>query len=168
MHKTNPKKINFDNIKLAVYDFDGVMTNNKAYIDANGNEFVQVNRADGLAISLIRKIGIDQIIISSEINNVVSKRAEKLNIVCLHGIISKKNALEKYCKQNKIHFKSTIFVGNDINDKDVMEIAGLTFCPSDAHNSIKSMANYNLKSKGGEGVIRELYDLIDQNHLITN
>ena len=136
MHKTN-QKINFDNIKLAVYDFDGVMTNNKAYIDANGNEFVQVNRADGLAISLIRKIGIDQIIISSEINNVVSKRAE--NLTWLSSWYNQKNALEKYCKQNKIHFKSTIFVGNDINDKDVMEIAGLTFCPSDAHNSIKKV-----------------------------
>ena len=168
MHKTNPKKINFDNIKLAVYDFDGVMTNNKAYIDANGNEFVQVNRADGLAISLIRKIGIDQIIISSEINNVVSRRAEKLNIVCLHGAVNKKKALQKYCKQNKIHSKSTIFVGNDINDKSVMEIVGLTFCPSDAHSIIKSMADYKLKSKGGEGVIRELYDLIYQSHLVTN
>ena len=73
------------NIKLLVYDFDGVMTDNKVYIDQNGNEFVQVNRADGLAISEIKKLLIDQIIISTEKNSVVLLRAKKLGIKCFVG-----------------------------------------------------------------------------------
>ena len=67
-------------IRLIVYDFDGVMTDNRVYIDQNGNETVQVNRSDGLAVSEIKKLGIKQIIISTETNPVVSARAEKLNI----------------------------------------------------------------------------------------
>ncbi len=71
------EKIDLNNIKLIVYDFDGVMTNNKVYVDQNGNETVQVNRADGLGISEIKKLGIEQIIISTETNPVVSARAKK-------------------------------------------------------------------------------------------
>ena len=80
-------------IDIIIYDFDGVMTNNKVYVDQNGNETVQVNRADGLGISEIKKLGIEQIIISTETNPVVSARANKLEIICLQGIENKKSAL---------------------------------------------------------------------------
>ena len=81
-------------IDIIIYDFDGVMTNNKVYVDQNGNETVQVNRADGLGISEIKKLGIEQIIISTEKNPVVVKRAEKLGISCMQGIENKKAALK--------------------------------------------------------------------------
>ena len=77
-------------IKLFVYDFDGVMTDNKVYVDQDGKETVQVNRGDGLGISEIKKLGIEQIIISTEKNPVVVKRAEKLGIGCMQGIENKK------------------------------------------------------------------------------
>ena len=73
-------------IKLIVYDFDGVMTDNKVYVDQFGNESVQVNRGDGLGVSEIKKIGIKQIIISTEKNPIVSSRAKKLKIDCLQGV----------------------------------------------------------------------------------
>jgi YrbI family 3-deoxy-D-manno-octulosonate 8-phosphate phosphatase len=85
------------NIKIIYYDFDGVMTDNKVYADQNGNEMVQVNRADGLGIAEIKKLGIKQIIISTEKNPVVSARANKLGIPCLQGIENKKDALINYC-----------------------------------------------------------------------
>ncbi|MBT4774652.1 MAG: HAD hydrolase family protein [Crocinitomicaceae bacterium] len=148
-------------IKLIVYDFDGVMTDNKVYVDQNGNEMVQVNRADGLGVSEIKKLGIEQIIISTEQNPVVSTRAHKLGIPCLQGIENKKMALFDYCKENDIDLKNVAYVGNDINDKNVMENTGLTFCPADAHESIKNISDHVLKTKGGHGVIRELFDLIN-------
>lgn len=77
-------------IKLIVYDFDGVMTDNKVYIDQNGMESVQVNRGDGLGVSEIKKLGIKQIILSTEKNLVVAARAKKLKIDCLHGVNNKK------------------------------------------------------------------------------
>ena len=66
------------------------MTDNKVYVDQNGNETVKVSRADGLGVSEIKKMGIEQIIISTETNLVVSARAKKLGINCLQGIENKK------------------------------------------------------------------------------
>ena len=148
-------------IKLIVYDFDGVMTDNKVYVDQNGREMVQVNRADGLGVSEIKKLGIEQIIISTEKNSVVSARASKLSIPCLQGIENKKDVLMNYCQKNDINLKNVAYVGNDINDKEAMEIVGYSFCPVDAHGSIKKISNHILDTKGGNGVIRELLDFIN-------
>ena len=147
-------------IKLIVYDFDGVMTNNKVYVDQNGNEMVQVNRADGLGVAEIKKMGIKQIIISTEKNPVVSARANKLDIPCFQDIDNKKYALTDYCRKNDIDLKKVAYVGNDINDKDAMAIAGFSFCPKDSHESIKEIADHILPRNGGDGVIRELFDII--------
>ena len=147
-------------LDLLVYDFDGVMTDNKVYVDQNGKETVQVNRADGLGVSEIKKLGIEQIIISTEKNPVVSARAKKMDIYCLQGIDNKKFALKNYCKENNIELQQVAYIGNDINDLEVMKIVGVTFCPSDAHESIKDISDYVLDKKGGEGVIRELLDLL--------
>jgi 3-deoxy-D-manno-octulosonate 8-phosphate phosphatase (KDO 8-P phosphatase) len=147
-------------IKLVVYDFDGVMTDNKVYIDQNGNEMVQVNRADGLGVAEIKKMDIEQIIMSTETNPVVSARAIKLDIPCLQGLDNKKDALLDYSKKNDIDLKNVAYVGNDINDKDAMAIAGFSFCPADAHETIKEISDHVLKRNGGDGVIREIFDII--------
>ena len=149
-------------ISLIVYDFDGVMTDNKVYIDQNGNEIVQVNRADGLAVAEIKKLGIEQIILSTEVNPVVAQRAMKLQIPYLQGIDNKKDSLIDYCKINDIDIRQVAYVGNDINDKDAMKIVGITFSPSDAHHSIHSLSDHILNSKGGDGIIRELLDYLIQ------
>ena len=149
-----------NSIKILVYDFDGVMTDNRVYVDQDGHEMVQVNRADGLGVSEIRKLGIEQVILSTEENPVVSARAKKLGITCLQGIEDKAEALKKFCSEKGIHLSTVAYVGNDINDKDVIKIAGITFCPADAHDSIKVISDHVLKTNGGNGVIRELLDLI--------
>ena len=136
------------------------MTDNKVYIDQNGNEMVQVNRADGLGVAEIKKMDIEQIIISTEKNPVVSSRANKLDIPCLQGVANKKYALTDYCQKNDIQILQVAYVGNDINDKDAMVIAGFSFCPADAHETIKEISNHVLKRNGGDGVIREIFDII--------
>ena len=150
-------------IKLICYDFDGVMTDNKVYIDQDGCEMVQVNRADGLGVAEIKKLGIVQMILSTEKNPVVGQRSEKLGLTCLQGISDKSDALKEYCKKNNINLDEVAYVGNDINDLEAMELAGITFCPADAHNSIKNISDHVLKSEGGQGVVREILD-----HLINN
>ena len=148
--------------KLLVYDFDGVMTNNKVYVDQEGKEIVQVSRADGLAVSMIKKLNINQMILSSEKNIVVLKRANKLKIDCLFGVENKKNVLKEYISDKMIKLDEVGYVGNDINDLDVMKIVGFRFCPQDAHYSIKNIADIIFTSTGGNGVIRELYDFIKE------
>tara|TARA_Y100000590_G_scaffold338882_1_gene386223 strand:- start:74 stop:544 length:471 start_codon:yes stop_codon:yes gene_type:complete len=147
-------------IKLLVYDFDGVMTNNEVYLDQDGKETVQVNRADGLAVSEIERLGIEQLIISTEKNPVVSVRAKKLGLNYVQGSSNKKKSLMELIQKNNINIKNVAYVGNDINDKEVMAFVGIAFCPADAHKSIKIISDKVLKTNGGKGVIREILDLL--------
>lgn len=151
----NPQKI-----QLIVYDFDGVMTDNKAMVDQKGNEYVTVNRSDGMAVSRISQIGIKQIIISRENNLVVQKRAAKLGLFCLWGVSNKKTALEKYLIDNGINKEDVVFVGNDINDFEAMNYVGYPIAPSDASEEIKRIARIITKVPGGCGVVREVLDII--------
>jgi len=151
-----------NSIKLLVYDFDGVLTDNKVYVDQYGNEMVQVNRADGLGISEIRKLGIEQIILSTETNPVVANRSRKLDLFFVQGVENKAQELLNYCESFQIELSEVAYVGNDINDLEVMKLVGTTFCPADAHSSIKEVSRYILGAKGGEGVSREIYDHFTQ------
>ena len=149
-------------IKLLVYDFDGVMTDNKVFVDQHRNEMVQVSRADGLGIEEIRKLGLQQIILSTETNPVVAARAKKLDLFCIQGVNNKVQALVDYCENLQIELSNVAYVGNDINDLEVMKLVGTTFCPADAHVSIKEISQCILLSKGGEGVSRGIFDLLTQ------
>jgi 3-deoxy-D-manno-octulosonate 8-phosphate phosphatase (KDO 8-P phosphatase) len=157
------------NIELIAYDFDGVMTDNKVLVDAYGNESVIVNRSDGLAINLIKDNGIPQIILSTETNPVVLARAKKIGIEARHCIADKKLVLEEICRNQNINLKNVLFVGNDLNDFQVMKAVGIPVAPQDAADDIKEIAIHVTKSKGGSGVIRELYDfLINRQHDFQN
>lgn len=157
------KKLSRKDIDLLVYDFDGVMTDNRVTVMDNGSEAVSANRADGLAISKIKELGIKQLILSTETNTVVQQRADKLNIPYIQACDDKKEALEKYCSDNKVCMQRTAFVGNDLNDLEVLNAVGLAITPSDAYPEALASAKFITTSKGGQGVIREIYQ-----HLTTN
>ena len=146
-------------IELIIYDFDGVLTDNRVYVDQEGREMVQVNRADGLGISELQQLGIKQLIISTEENPVVTVRARKLGLPCLQGVMDKALALTKYCSSQKFLLERVAYVGNDINDLEAMQISGMSLCPTDAHPRIKQIVTHVLNTKGGGGVARELLDL---------
>jgi 3-deoxy-D-manno-octulosonate 8-phosphate phosphatase (KDO 8-P phosphatase) len=158
--KNSGVKSNVNQIKLIVYDFDGVMTNNKAIVDQFGNESVIVNRSDGLAISFIKKLDIKQIILSTETNMVVQKRAEKLGLFCLNGIEDKLSTLCTYLTKINVPLEAVMYVGNDLNDLVAMKNVGVAVAPNDAYKEIKEIAHIVTNAKGGEGVIRELFDII--------
>ena len=117
-----------------------------------------VSRADGLGVNLIKEIGIPQMILSTETNSVVEARARKLGMPVIQGVDDKEKVLIAYCKENDINPNDILYVGNDINDKEVMEIVGYPITPADAHNEIKCLAKLVLVTKGGHGVVRELAD----------
>lgn len=153
-------KNNIKNIDLIIYDFDGIMTDNKVLVFEGGKEAVFCNRADGLAICKIKELGIPQIIISTEENRVVEARAKKLNIEVIYGVRDKKSTLMDYCKKKNYDLKRVLYIGNDINDLDVMKSVGYPIAPSDAHESVKKISKIITNVKGGNGVIRELYEMI--------
>jgi YrbI family 3-deoxy-D-manno-octulosonate 8-phosphate phosphatase len=149
-------RIDTKNIDLIVYDFDGVMTDNRVVIFQDGREAVLVNRSDGLGVDFIRGKGITQLILSTETNSVVRARAAKLRIKQISACADKKKALLNYCKKRNYNMKKVIYVGNDLNDLEVMKSVGMPVAPADAHRQIKAVAKLITKSKGGQGVIREL------------
>jgi YrbI family 3-deoxy-D-manno-octulosonate 8-phosphate phosphatase len=152
------------NIKCIFYDFDGVMTDNKVILSENGEESVIVNRSDGLAISYFKKLDIHQYIISSEQNPVVTKRANKLNIHVFQGISNKVDKIKDIIKQHKLKIEEVVFIGNDLNDLDVMNYLDNTFCPLDSHPKILNTANKVLDRNGGDGVIMCLYNYLGESN----
>lgn len=153
-------EISLKDIDLIVYDFDGVMTDNTAFVDEDGNESVRVNRADGLAISYFKKKGINQLILSTEKNKVVQKRAEKLQIDCFNNIDNKKDFLLGYAKDHNVSLNKVLYLGNDINDLESMLLIGIPVCPKDAVSEIISISKLVLEKNGGHGVIRNLYEYL--------
>lgn len=153
------KNINLKKIDLIVYDFDGVMTDNKVLIDSEGNEYVFCNRSDGLAISIIKKMGIPQIIISTEKDRIVLARARKIKIPVIFGVDKKDIILKNYCKKYNFNLNKTIYIGNDINDLKAMLLVGFKIAPSDANKKILEISDITTKSGGGKGVIREFLSM---------
>ena len=147
-------------IQLIVYDFDGVMTDNKVLVFPDGKEGVFCNRNDGLAVSIIKARGIRQLIISTEINKIIQVRAKKIGLPVINAVKDKKKCLIDYCRRHKLRLDRIVYVGNEINDLEAMKVVGWPLCPFDAHWRIKKTAKTILTKKGGEGVIRELADIL--------
>ena len=150
------KTINAKDIDLIVYDFDGVMTDNRVTVDQDGKESVTVNRSDGYGVGMIKKLGIPQIIISTERNPVVERRAEKLSIPVIHNVADKATILKQYLETEKIDPQRVLYAGNDLNDRDAMLLCGIKCAPADAEQVILDVADVVFERKGGYGVVREL------------
>ena len=151
--------------KLIVYDFDGVMTNNQVILSEDGKESVILNRSDGLAISLIKKLEINQCIVSSESNPVVSKRAEKLGIRTFQSVLNKLKTIKALLEEYELNPSEVAFIGNDLNDLEVIEYLPHSFCPKDSNKKILESSTFVLNKKGGKGVIMAFYEHIMENSL---
>ena len=149
-------KIKREEIDLIVYDFDGVMTDNRVIVMEDGTEGVMANRADGLGVNRFREMGLPQLILSTETNTVVEARGSKLGLKVISSCKDKELALRSYCEQNNYDLGRVVYVGNDINDIEVMKIVGFPVATADAHPKTKAVAKVITRSKGGEGVVREL------------
>lgn len=148
-----------------VYDFDGVMTDNRVLVLQDGTEAVFANRADGLGVNLIRKIGIAQLILSTETNPVVQARAAKLGIEAINGCADKLDALTEYCTLHGMDMSRVVYIGNDTNDLEVMGVVGYPVSPADAHESVKTIACVVTRARGGEGVVKEFAEMLETNQV---
>lgn len=149
-----------EKIELVVFDFDGVMTDDKVYVNQDGIEMVAANRRDGMGVSLMHKAGIKMIVMSSEKNLVVRERCKKLHLPVIQGIEEKSSILRNYLTENNIDNNNVIYIGNDVNDLPCFPIVGCALVPSDAHPSAIRLADMVLQHNGGQGAVREICDLI--------
>ena len=149
---------NFDTIHAIVLDFDGVLTDNSVYVSENGIESVKCSRSDGLAFDALRRLNIKCFVLSTETNSVVTKRGEKLKIAVIQSSKNKVDSLLSLSTEHDLSLDKVIYIGNDINDIDAMNLCGHKICPSDSHPLVKKVSDHVLDSAGGEGVVRELVE----------
>lgn len=147
-------------IKLLVLDVDGVMTDAGMYYSESGDEYKKFNAKDGIVLKRLSEKGIKAGIISHGINkNLISRRASLLNIDLIEvGSIPKLDIMQAWCAQLGIELINVAYIGDDINDEELMKKVGLSACPADAVARIKMVSNIILTAKGGEGCIREFID----------
>lgn len=126
----------------------------------DGREFVMCNRSDGLGFDMLKKANIPMLILSTETSSVVEARAAKIKIPVIYGSTDKAKDLTCFCEQNDINMNSVAYIGNDINDLDAMNLVKYKICPADADISIKQISDIVLKTKGGYGIVREVYRII--------
>lgn len=149
-----------ERVGLVVFDFDGVMTDNTLSVDEHGVEAVRCHRGDGWGIARLRDAGVPMIVLSTEANPVVAARCAKLKIPCVHGLGDKAAALAELLQARDLDPAGVIYLGNDINDRGCLELAGLPVVVADAHPSVLGLARLVLGRPGGQGAVRELCDLI--------
>ena len=148
-------------VSAIVLDFDGVMTDNRAWIDEQGHEQVAVNRSDGLGLATLqRESNIKILVMSTETSATVSARCLKLGIPFLQGISDKAIALKNWMQERAVDPAQVIYVGNDINDLPCFPIVGCAIAPADAHREVLSRADIILIKQGGQGAVREICDLL--------
>lgn len=154
-------RIRGQNIEALVLDFDGVMTNNKVFVDENGTESVRCCRSDGMGIGLLKAAApIKLAVMSKEQNPVVAARCAKLQLDCMHGVDAKLDVLKAWCDKNSIPLDRVLFVGNDANDIECLQAAGLSAAPADAHSTARDAAQIILRHNGGGGAVREVCDAL--------
>lgn len=147
-------------IRLVVFDFDGVFTDNAVYVTQDGVESVRCWRSDGIGLSRMRAVGVDSLIVSTEANPVVMVRANKMKARCLQGIEDKAVAIVDYCRAQGIDPAQVAFVGNDVNDIAAFKQVGLPIAVGDAYPEVFSHVLYRTVRPGGAGAVREVCDLI--------
>jgi 3-deoxy-D-manno-octulosonate 8-phosphate phosphatase (KDO 8-P phosphatase) len=148
-------------VKALIFDIDGVLTDGKITYDDSGKEIKSFNVKDGLIVSHLRKAGILVGAISGRESNAVSKRAAELKLdFCHQGIVDKASVFLKLIEYHELKKKQVAYIGDDINDLSILRQVGLAACPVDAPVYIRKRVEVVTAAKGGNGVMREVADLI--------
>jgi N-acylneuraminate cytidylyltransferase len=149
-----------EKVDLIILDFDGVLTDNRVWTDASGNELVAANRSDGWGIARLREAGYQIVVLSTEKNPVVAARCRKLGIDTLHGVDAKDMVLKQLIEERKVKPNRVIYLGNDVNDLPCFPLVGCALVVADADPKAKAEADLVLNRKGGYGAVRELSDIL--------
>ena len=149
-------------IKLLLTDVDGVLTDNGVYYGIDGEQLKRFSIRDGMGVERLLKLAeVETGIITGELSPSVAKRAEKLSIKELHlGIKNKLLVLNEIVKKRKISLNEIAYIGDNVNDLEIMEQVGLTACPADAMDMVKKQVHYICNENGGSGCFREFAEQI--------
>ena len=147
-------------IRLAIFDFDGVFTDNQVWVNERGEESVRFSRSDGLGLRRLDEVDVPYLIVSTEANPVVRARAAKLHAECVNGVDDKLSVVEAHAARAGVTLGDTAYVGNDINDAACLGAVGLPVVPADAWPEVVPLARWVLTRPGGQGCVREFCDAV--------
>ncbi len=154
-------KLRSPNIRLVASDIDGVWTNAKMYYTENGEFMKAFSTYDGFAVQLLHQAGIRVAILTGESSQSVEKRAEKLQIEHVYlGETDKLPRIWYLCKRFHIGPEQVAYMGDDLNDLDVLKSVGISAMPSTS--PILSLFTPDIVTKrgGGDGAFREFVDIL--------
>lgn len=147
-------------IKLLVLDVDGTLTDGGVYIDANGVQSKKFHIRDGMGITLLHEKGLPVGILShSRSKTILNERARMLGIDRVYsGKEPKIEVLSRWMLELNLTFGQVAYIGDDVNDLEVLEKVGFSACPHDAHFSLVKVVDVVLQRNGGQGCVREFID----------
>lgn len=148
-------------IKMFLTDCDGCLTDGGMYYSEKGDELKKFNTRDGMGFALLRQKGIIAGIVTSENVDLNRRRAEKLKLdVFEDGCRDKVATVKRLCIEYGVPIENVAYVGDDINDLEVIRLVGFGCCPADAMPQVKESAKYVARVNGGGGAIREIIDMV--------
>ena len=147
--------------KLILTDIDGVWTDGGMYYDQTGNEWKKFNTYDSAGVLFAHRLNIPVGIITGENTEIVSRRAQKLNVDHLmQGVKDKLAVVLQLCQDLGIDIKDVAYIGDDIGDIALLRAVGGAGVPASAPDYVKELSHFVLSKKGGEGVFREFVEKI--------
>ncbi len=152
-------------IKLFVLDVDGVLTDGKIIINDDGVESKNFNVRDGMAMAIARRKGYRFAVISGRYSKVVEHRITELGIEEIHQNVSdKRKKFYEVLEKLGLEAKEAAFIGDDINDMPIIEVAGLSAAPKDGDESVLEKVDFVSRFNGGEGAVREFVETVLKEH----
>ena len=149
------------NLKILLTDVDCVLTDGGMYYTKDGDVMKKFHVRDGMAVNILKRNGIFTVLITQEKSNIVKQWAKKMNVKKIHqGIINKEKILPRICKEYRVKPEQIVYIGDDINDISLMKAVGISVAPADAWKKTRQVADFVTKATGGNGVLREVTDLI--------
>jgi 3-deoxy-D-manno-octulosonate 8-phosphate phosphatase (KDO 8-P phosphatase) len=148
-------------IKVVLTDVDGVLTDGGMYYSNKGDIMKKFHVRDGMGVTLLRKNTIPTIIVTKEKNEIIKQWSKKMKIdKLLMGIINKEAVLEKICQNYDVQASEICYIGDDINDLGLLKLVGLSATPSDGITEAQKICDYVCENNGGNGVFREVANMI--------
>ena len=148
-------------IKVVLTDVDGVLTDGGMYYSNKGDIMKKFHVRDGMGVTLLRKNTIPTIIVTKEKNEIIKQWSKKMKIdKLLMGVLKKEVVLEKICKNYGVKSSEICYIGDDVNDLELLKLVGLSATPSDGIIEAQKICDYVCENSGGNGVFREVANMI--------
>lgn len=151
----------FKKVTTFIFDIDGVLTDGTVLVLRDGLQARQMHVKDGFGLQMAMKKGYNVFVISGGVSEESKRRLENLGIKEIHiGIADKTKFVADLIRNKKIKWEEVLYMGDDLPDVQLMNKVGLSCCPADAVNEIKSVVKYISPVNGGWGCVRDVIEKV--------